>query len=170
MLHKRSYTIEFKVLPLVYRYISEHYVCKNNAFDVFGSPLYYLISSGLSRSNIATPSRISAKYQSYVPIRIYITEWDFYHYGWEMTAVQQVRLSNIIKSQIIETICEKTMVLHCYTHIPREAIIRELMSQNFIEEEELSLASVKKHYQRHFLKKEEKLIENVYYLKNLKDT
>ncbi len=170
MPHKRLYTTTIKVLPLVFRYISENYVCKQNAFDVFNTPLYYLISSGLSRSNIAIPSRISAKYQSYVPIRIHITEWDFYHYGWEMTPLQQIRLSNIVKSQIIREICEKAMVLHCYTHIPREAAIRELMSQNYFEEEELSLASVKKHYQRHFLKQEEKLIENIYYLKNLKNT
>lgn len=159
---KKQLTISLKVYPAVFRYLENNFP-KNvqGVYDLLDSPYYCLISSMLSRSTIKTPSLVPMSYSRFVPIKTYITEFDFYHYGWEINERQQYNLSKTILHVILQNACHEIAVAHVCMNISRDRAIRNFIYENLFEDDELSYSYLIKYYQRNYLENEKKLKEYV---------
>lgn len=162
----KLYRISINVHPAVFRYIDNSYPNENGVYNITKSPFYFLVSSMLSRSGVNRPSKISKKYGSYVPISLFITEEDFYHYGWNITPLQQCRFSKAILQTIIDQACNKIALAHVMAGVPRDQAIREVLIENLFEDNEMNYACLRKIYQRKYIAKEKAIRE---YLENLTD-
>ena len=168
-MRKKTFKIKIHVAPLVKRWLDNNFKIRNNAYDISLSSFYFMFSGALQQSHFNAPSILSRKYAGFVEVFIYITEFDFYHYGWEISPLQEVRLSKCCTRLLLDDICNRAMVLHCYLKHPLAKTLLELYNQQFIEESELRFVTLQKYYHRHFRHREQQLLENLRYLDNPPD-
>ncbi|MDD4847614.1 MAG: hypothetical protein PHR53_02470 [Bacteroidales bacterium] len=158
------YRILIRLHPAVVRWLENNFTKENDAFDLTKSDKYYLISGALQRFKVTMPSKVSKRYQRLTPVYIRLTEFDFYHYGWEMAPLHQVRLSDHLYREILNNGCQKIMLAYVVAGIPRDAAIREFLSENFFSPDELNFSGIRKYYQRKFADKES---DTYQFIKNL---
>lgn len=152
-----KYTVEIKLHPTVYRYFDNNIKKDHGVFDVCKTPWYYLISSALSRKNINTSSKTSKKFKNYIPVKVYITEYDFYHYGFELTEYVQSCINKTLLSQIINNACYEIALLHVLKGISRLSATRHYIDCNLYEDNELKTETLYTYYKRNWIKKEEEI-------------
>lgn len=167
MSKKKYYKIPIRVHPAVYRFIDNNYNSVSGAYDFRKENLYYFVSGCIQQSNIKNKSRISVKFSDYVLIYIHITEYDFYHFGYQMSEFQQFRFSKFVLALIIEKGCDKIMLAHTIAGVPRDVAIREFLLENLFEENEFNYAQFRKLYQRKWINKEKEISE---FLENIKES
>jgi hypothetical protein len=165
---KKVYSTIIKVHPAVFRYMDNTFSrvrdVNSKAADVYDlrrSLLYGFISAGLSRRSINATSMLPLQYEKMKTVKIAITSWDYHHYGWDIPPIHQVALSNHIYKQILFDACYRIMICHVFAGLPRDAAIKEYLSEHLFEEHELNYAALRKHYQRHWIETEKIAKSNV---------
>lgn len=144
------YRITIKVHPAVKRYIDNNFPVKRGAYDITRSMYYYLVSAMLYQSHVAVPSKTCIKYKDYVPISIYITEFDFYHYGFQSSEYQQCRLSRSLLHLILDDACRRIALAKVVFGVPVTTGIEHFLIDNSFEDNELSAEYVRTVYKRKY--------------------
>ncbi len=163
----RFYRVSFRVHPAVWRYIDTSFPKKNGAYDMHKSTLYYLFTSITTKSGVRLPSQLCASYKNYVPIELYVTEFDFYHYGYISSEYQQCRLSRHVLHLILDEACRRVAMGKVALGIPVTKGIEHWLIDNGYEEDELTAENVRKIYNRRYKEYERKL--NEYYRNAITD-
>lgn len=155
------YKIQIKVHPVVYRFLVNHYPAIDGVYNLIKSPYYCIISSMLCRSCNKLPSLVYKSFEKYVPIETYITSFDFYHYGWQMSEMQQCLLSRSMLQLILQQACHEIAVAHVIAGVPRRKAICHYIDDNLYEDNEISYSYLRKYYQRKYMANEAELIANM---------
>lgn len=148
---QKLYRVQLKVHPMVWRYIDNNFRKENGAYDVTQSMYYPLVLSSICRSNVRVPSRVSVFYDEYRDIMLLITEYDFYHYGYDISPLQQVRYSRILRNIILDLMCRRIVMMRAVFDIPLTRAIGLVLDANLMEPEELKPATLRKIYQRRYM-------------------
>lgn len=151
---KKLYRVSLKVHPMVWRYIDNNYRKDNGAYNVTKSMYYPLVLSSICRSNMRVPSRVSDSYDGYRDIKILITEYDFYHYGYDISPLQQVRYSRIMRGIILDLMCRRIVMMRAAFNIPLTRAVELVVDANLMEPDELKPSTLRKIYQRKYMELE----------------
>jgi hypothetical protein len=157
----KIYSTVIRVHPAVLRYIDNTFDKIKDVYDLRRSMLYGFISAGLSRHTINATSMLPLQYEKMKTVKVAITSWDYHHFGWDIPPIHQVALSNHIYKQILFDACYRVMICHVFGGLPRDAAIKEYLSEHLFEEHELNYAALRKHYQRHWIDTEKVAKSNV---------
>ncbi len=155
----KLYRISIRVHPAVRRYIDNNFPEKQGAYDLTRSMYYYLVSAMLYQSHVRLPSKMCLKYRDYVPISIFITEFDFYHYGFHCSEYQQCRLSRNILHLILDDACRRIAQAKVVFGVPVTKGIEHFLVDNFFEDGELDAEFVRTIYKRKYRSYESELRE-----------
>lgn len=148
---QKLYRVSLKVHPMVWRYIDNNFQMDNGAYDVTQSMYYPLVLSSICRSNMRLPSRVSDSYEGYRDIMLLITEYDFYHYGYDISPLQQVRYSRILRNIILDLMCRRIVMMRAAFNIPLTRAVGLVVDANLMEPDELKPATLRKIYQRRYM-------------------
>ena len=151
----RQYIIEIRVHPLVSRWLKNNYPCEDSVFDLLDS-FDFAITGMLVQSNVIMPSRVGKNFETFTPIKLYISEFDFSHYGYQVSELQQCRFSRFLYSFILERACWEILYRHIYIGVPKEVAIRNWLAANVCSDSELTYDNLRKYYQRKFQNIEKK--------------
>ena len=122
----------------------------DGAFDVSRTRFYPLVTSMLVHSAVSTPSHVRGSTALFVPVNILVTEFDFYHYGYTPSMMQQVKFSRLVKQMIIDDCCRRIAMAHAaYGCAVQQAIDQVILSNNFTRDE-LNPETLRKIYQRKY--------------------
>lgn len=157
MKRKNLFRITVRVEPAVRRFLLNLYPEKEGALDLTGSRHYHLVSNMLARNGVRMPSKVPARYNSFVPVTLWITSWDFYHLGWMTPPFQQYCFSRILMAELMETACYHVAMVSITTGVSRRSAMRAVLDEGLYEESELSEERLRKHYLRKYTGKEEEL-------------
>lgn len=148
---KKLYRVQLKVHHMVWRYIDNNFRKKNGAYDVTQSMYYPLVLSSICRSNVRVPSKVYDCYDGYRDIMLLISEYDFYHYGYDISPLQQVRYSRILRNIILDLMCRRIVMMRAAFDIPLTRAIGLVLDANLMEPDELKPATLRKIYQRRYM-------------------
>jgi len=152
--HHHLFYTEIKVAPAVWRIIDNNYIKRGEVYDFRKHQLYNFISISLFRKQTTTTSALPLQYNKLKKIKVALTSWDYNHFGFVIAPFQQVIISNLLYKQILYDACYRIMICHVFGGMPRDAAIKNYLSENGFEEQELSYSTLRKHYQRHFIDNE----------------
>jgi len=144
------YTTELKLHPAVARWIDANYEKKGNAYDIRSDSMFILFRTALYRKNITQRYKHFKKAESFVPLRIVIDEWDFYHLGWNIPNFSQVRISQMLFDMMMNKFCDHIAYAYAYGKISRDVTIRRILVENLFDDEEINYFYIRKWYQRKF--------------------
>ncbi len=156
---KTGYNVEIRVHPTVFRYIDNNFPKERGIYDLSKTPWHNYISSMLGRSGVKMPSRVSKRYAHFKPVKLLITEFDFNHYGFQISEAQQSLLSRMLQLHIMEEACREVAMLHLLHHIPRRKAVRHYIDANLYEDDELKVDSLLTYYKRKWVPRENELRE-----------
>jgi len=154
-------TTNIMVHPAVWRHLDNNAPKLRDAYDLRESPLYPLISVGLARSTTPTPSHAPKHPERLRKIKVVITGWDADHYGDTIPPKHQNTINRFVYAQLLHEACLEILLTHIIGEMPRDAAIKEHLFNNFYEPEELNYAALRKHYQRHWMEREKKFLEDI---------
>lgn len=157
MKKKNLFRITVKVEPAVRRFLTNHYPEKDGALDLTGSRHYFLVSNMLQRNSVQMPTKVPDRYNSFVPVTLWITSWDFYHLGWMTPPFQQYCFSRLLMAELMETACYRVAMVSIATGVSRRAAMRAVLDEELYEDNELSEDRLRKYYLRKYTKKEAEL-------------
>lgn len=149
------YTIELKVDPLVAGWMERSFKKKRGVFRIGDSCWYGLVSSMLCQSHVKTPSVMPEKYASFVPVKVAVSEYDFYHYGWEVSPLQEVRFSRLVRNFIIDECLRNVAILRARYDMPISQAITYYSIFFGMEEEQVKFETLRKIYRRKYQNVEE---------------
>lgn len=157
----KKYRVSLKVDPMVKRYIDSNFPQWKGAYDLTGSVMYNFVTAMLSHSTMKVPSRVSVKYQYYLPITLLVSEYDFYHFGFECSELQQVKFSNSVRSMILDDLCRKAALAKVLYDMPITRFIFHYLMDLGFEDGEVNEESIRSIYNRKY-KEYEKRIQEFY--------
>ena len=150
------YSISMKVDPLVARWLESHFKTKRGVFHLGDSCYYGLVSAVLCQSaRVGAPFVVPDKYGRFLPVRICITEYDFYHYGWEVSVTQELRFSRIVRNIVVDDCLRNVAILRARYNVPVSQAISTYLVYYGFSEEELHFETLRKTYRRRYLGVEE---------------
>ncbi len=150
------YSISMKVDPLVKKWLDNHFKSGRGGYW-FGDSCYYgLVSSLLTQSHrVGAPSVVPGKYSMFVTVRICITEYDFYHYGWNVSVMQELRFSRLIRNLIEDELLRSVAILRARYNISISNAIDFYTMHYNLDECDVKFDTLRKKYRRNYTKVEE---------------
>ena len=157
----KTYSIKLTVHPAVAKWIDSNFPNIDNVYELRDTSHYIIFQSALFRKNIKPPSKPLKKTENYVPIRIFINEWDFYHFGWDIPNFAQIKISKLLFDLMMLRFCELIADAYAFGKIPRDVTIRRILVENLFEDDQMNYFYIRKYYQRKFqdTKKEQQIID-----------
>lgn len=155
-------TIEIALHPLAWKMLKKDYHFDGKAVDVGMGWLYYLIVQGLERQQVVIPCRDKSRLpKNLIKGKIYIFYEDSLRYGHFMRLPRQANISRVLLKQKKEQLCQTVAVFHIAKDLPRNKVMRHFLEKEGIDDDELSFEALKKHYQRHYRRKEDLLLQEI---------
>ncbi len=154
-------TVPFHFDPAVLRYLENLFNIKSDSVDLQKSFFYPFFIVCLSRIKYKSKKTNSSSFSSFIEGNIVIKEWDYSHYGDNITPAAMIKVNNLIYKLIIREACYRIMIAHVYSGIPRDTCIRNYIYEIGYTDNELSYSALRKYYQRNWISKEKELIENL---------
>lgn len=145
------YTLDIKVDPLVAGWMERSFKKVRGVYRMGDSCYYGLVSAMLCQSHVRMPSAIPDKYTSFVPVKVAISEFDFYHYGWQVSPLQELRFSRIIRNILIDTCLRSVAILRARYSLPVSQAIDFYTVYYGMEEEQVKFETLRKIYQRKYM-------------------
>lgn len=145
--------------PAAVKWLDANYTKVDDAYDVRTQPIYVLIQSGLMRKNIKIPQKKSVKSKKNLPVKFLLNEWDFYHFGWIIPNAVQDKISKFLYRSMLFEFCRDIASAYVYGGFPIDVVVRRILIENLMEEEELSYFNLRKFYSRNYAEKEAQLFE-----------
>jgi hypothetical protein len=168
-----TYSTIIYLHPAVVGWIRSSFPYTENGYDLRNEDIYFIIQTSLIRENLKKtkpPHNLQKKQKKFLPIKILIHEWDFYHFGWEIPTFAQIKISNFLFNLMMKSFCEHIAYAYAYAGISRDATIRRILVEFLFEDEEMNFFYIRKYYQRKFQNtgKEMEIIDFAEYtIKNL---
>lgn len=157
----KLFRIQIRVHPMVYRWIENNFEELDGGYDLTKSPLYFAVTGMLQQSNVKCPSMVSKKLDIFKSVNIYISEYDFYHYGFQVSELQMCRFSKFVQMYIIDQACHRVMMAKVFGGIQRSTAIRSVLDENLMDDSELSYECLRKTYFRKYIEKERALLNRI---------
>ncbi len=156
-----QYTADIKVHPAVARYLRNRYEGKYGYINLLSTPYYLYISAALSRSNVKSKNRICKRYERYVPLKVCLSEQDVRQYGWNISEMQQCRISQVFYNMLMHDACQEIATVHIGLGVSRRQVLQFYLDRELFEPDELKPGTLMKYYQRHFLDKEQEIYDMI---------
>lgn len=145
-----------RVDPLVKRWMDIRFKTDHGRYWFGDSCWYGLVSAMLCQSaRVGKPTVVPAKYESFMPVSICITEFDFYHYGWEVSISQELRFSRLVRNLVTDECLRNAAMLRARYNIPLSQAINTYIVKNGFTDEDLNTETLRKTYQRKYKSVEE---------------
>ncbi len=139
-----------RVDPLVKRWMDRNFKTDHGCYR-FGDSCYYgLVSALLYQSHVKGPKRLPDKYANFVPVRIGISEYDFYHYGWEVSPMQEIRFSRLVRDIVIDECLRSVALLRASFSVLLSQAINAYTIYYNIADEDIHYETLRKIYQRKY--------------------
>lgn len=151
---KQSFKISLNVHPVVAKWMDCHLEKVGDAYVISKSKYYSIIVGSLTRKNIKLQSRIPEKYEKFEKVFCYISDFDFYHFGFYISDFMQYKISKAIYDDIVDKMLYSTMVLFCCSGLARDRIMRQQLIEFMFEDDEMTIENFRKLYQRKYLDQE----------------
>lgn len=150
------YSVNMKVEPLVKRWMDIRFKTDHGRYRFGDSCWYGLVSAMLCQSaRVGKPTVVPAKYESFMPVSICISEFDFYHYGWEVSISQELRFSRLVRNLVTDECLRNAAMLRARYNIPLSQAINTYIVDNRFTDDDLNTESLRKTYQRKYRRIEE---------------
>ena len=160
--------VDIKLHPLSWRVLRQQYRYDGVAVDLGKGWLYNIVTQCLRRRPVMSPWEFSRVPQGMVDGKVYILEYDYNRYGGYMSIAKQANLSVIIFRQERERLCNLTATAHVMAGISRDTAMRYFLEKEGYEDDEISFAALRKHYQRHYRHFEDDILHDLKELKSAK--
>ena len=151
----KNYNVSLKVDPLVKRWMDNRFKFRRGIYFLGNSCYYGLVSALLYQSQVKGPKRLPDKYSNFVPVRIGISEYDFYHYGWEVSPMQEIRFSRLVRNIVIDECLRSVALLRASFSVPLSQAINAYTIYYNIADEDIHYETLRKIYQRKYRRIEE---------------
>ena len=159
-------TVDIALHPLAWKVLRQQYGYDGTAVDVGHSWLYSLIVQGLEHRHIILAGEIKRKRLNMVHGAVYISERDYLHHGGYLRMSRQANISRAIYRMERDTMCNQIAVVHMATGIERNKVMRQILDEHDLTEDEMSFEALKKYYQRNYRQKEEAILNTIRELRN----
>lgn len=153
---KCQYNVDMMVDPLVVKWMDARFRKERGIYRLQESRWYTLVSMALCQS--ARAERMSLppdKYAGFVPVKIGITEYDFYHYGWEVNMTQEIRMSRLLRDIICDEILRNAAIIRARYEISLSRAVNNIIVFYNLTEEDVRFETLRKRYRREYLELEE---------------
>lgn len=160
--------VDIKLHPLSWRVLRQQYRYDGVAVDLGKGWLYNIVTQCLRRRPFMSPWEFSRVPLGMVEGKVYILEYDYNRYGGYMSIAKQANLSVIIFRQERERLCNLTATAHVMAGISRDTAMRYFLEKEGYEDDEISFAALRKHYQRHYRHFEDDILHDLNQLNMLK--
>ncbi len=149
------YTVDLRVDPLVASWL-EHRFPRNRGVYILGkSPWMMAVSAMLQQSHVGRSQTVPDRYDSFVPVKVSVSEYDFYHYGWEVSPMQEVRFSRLVRNFVTDECLRSAAMLRARYNVTLTAAINTYLLYYGIDEEHIRFETLRKIYRRHYRKVED---------------
>lgn len=150
------YSVDMRVDPLVKRWMDRNFKTGHGRYR-FGDSCYYgLVSAVLCQSpRVGNPAVVPDKYARFVPVKVCITEYDFYHYGWEVSITQELRFSRLVRNILIDECLRSAAMLRARYDIPLSQAINSFIVWYGLTDDDVNPDTLRKTYQRKYKSVEE---------------
>lgn len=150
------YSVDMRVDPLVKRWMDRNFKTDHGRYR-FGDSCYYgLVSAVLCQSpRVGSPAVVPDKYARFVPVKVCITEYDFYHYGWEVSITQELRFSRLVRNILIDECLRSAAMLRARYDIPLSQAINSFTVWYGLTDDDVNPDTLRKTYQRKYKSVEE---------------
>lgn len=151
-----NFTIDIRVDPFVKKWMDARFKCVRGVYQLGDSCYYGLVSAMLCQSQrVGSPTVVPDKYASFRNIKVGITEYDFYHYGWEVSVAQELRFSRLVRSIAVDECLRSVAILRARYEIPVSQAINSYCIYYNLEEEDIKFETLRKIYRRKYQHVEE---------------
>lgn len=151
-----QYNVDMRVDPLVVKWMDARFRQRRGVYDLGQSCWYTLVSMALCQSS--RTERMKAppeKYAGFVPVKVGITEYDFYHYGWEVNMTQEIRLSRMVRNIICDEILRNAAIMRARYGISLSRAIKTFMVFYNVTEDDVRFETLRKRYRREYMRLED---------------
>ena len=145
-----NYNVSLKVDPVVKRWMDNRFKLRRGIYFLDNSCYYGLVSALLYQSHVKGPNRLPDKYARFVPVRVGISEYDFYHYGWEVSPMQEIRFSRLVRNIVIDECLRSVALLRASFSMPLSQALRAYTVYYKISDEDVQYETLRKIYQRKY--------------------
>lgn len=153
-----NYTkIEINVSKIVYRFLENNCPKIKDAYNVTSIYIYAYLQATLKREETVIPDSREKQFANMRKIYVWIKNWDAAHSGTHIAYKNQIELSNFLKKSIMKEACVEVMFSRLMSGHSLNDAIRNYIINNFYEIDEMTFDSLKKFYQRNWLKKEQEI-------------
>lgn len=153
---ERRYNADMKVDPIVVKWMDARFRKRRGIYDLSESCWYTLVSMALCQSSRAERTKVTPdKYAGFVPVKVGITEYDFYHYGWKVNMTQEIRLSRMIRNIICDEILRNAAIMRARYSISLSRAINTFIVFYNLTEGDVRFETLRKRYRREYMRLEE---------------
>ena len=160
-----NYIVDIKLHPLSWHVLKSQYRYDGVAVNLGRGWMYNIVTQCLKRSPVISSWEFNRAPQGMVDGRVYILEYDFNRYGGYMGIAKQANLSVIIFRRERERLCHLTATAHVMAGVSRDTAMRYFLEKEGYEDDEISFAALRKHYQRHYRQYEDDIMQDFNELK-----
>ncbi len=160
--------VDIKLHPLSWKVLREQYRYDGVAVDLGKGWMYNVVTQALRRHPVVSPWELGRIPQGMVDGKVYVLEYDCQRYGSYMSVAKQANISVIIFRRERERLCQLTASAHVMLGVGRDTAMRYYLEKAGYEDNEISFAALRKHYQRHYRHNEEVIAHDMYELDMLK--
>lgn len=145
------YSINMKVDPLVKRWLDRNFKTVGGCYTMGGSCYYAWISALLYRSrHVGDPAAVPAKYSRFVPVRVCVSEFDFFHYGWEVSVSQELRFSQMVRNMLVDECLRSVAILRARYDMALSQAINTYVVYYGLDDKDVNVETLRKTYNRKY--------------------
>lgn len=161
--------VDIKLQPLSWRVLKEQCGTFDGvAVNLGRGWLYNLVIQGLRRHPVMSPWEFSRSPQGMVDGKVYILEYDSQRYGNYLSIARQANISVIIFRRERERLCQLVATAHVMGGVGRDTAMRYFLEKYGYDDEEITFAALRKHYQRHCRQYEDSILHDITELRKAK--
>jgi len=153
---KCQFNVDMRVDQLVVKWLDARFRKERGIYLLGDSFWYTLVSMALCQSKRSERMSVPPdKYAAFVPVKIGITQYDFYHYGWEVNMTQEIRMSRLLRNIIYDEILRNAAIMRARYAISLSQAINTLTVFYNLTEEDVKFETLRKKYRRGYTRLED---------------
>lgn len=154
-------TVKIKMQPIAWHVLRNQYQFDGRAVDLGNGWLYNVFTQCLRRHPLVSAWETTSQPTGLEEGLIYITEYDFNRFGCYMPLSKQATFSLIISTKERERLCSMVACAHIMAGVGRDTAMRYYLEKECYEDNEITFAALRKHYQRHYRHYEDSIMHDI---------